>query len=67
MDGQTAPLDPRFRDRSFGERVLMEIIPHCWKLNPDERIDIFELTDWLRRAVAEDQRLVSSERHNLRR
>lgn len=48
MDGQTAFIDPRFRDRSYGDRVLADIIPLCWKLNADDRIDIFRITDSLR-------------------
>jgi len=48
MDGQTAFIDPRFLDRSFGDRVLAEIIPLCWKFNADDRIDIFQIVDSLR-------------------
>ena len=48
MDGQTAFIDPRFHLRSYAESALADIIPLCWKLDPDERIDIFELTQLLR-------------------
>ena len=66
MDGDTSFIDPRFRDRSFGERVLSELIPLCWKYNPDERIDIFELVSRLREAVEKDRQHVVTERRNLR-
>jgi serine/threonine protein kinase len=56
MDGETAYIDPRFHDRSYGERTLTEIIPLCWKFNPDDRIDIFEMVNRLRQAVDENRR-----------
>ena len=48
MDGQTAFIDPRFHLRGYAESALADIIPLCWMLDPDERIDIFELTQLLR-------------------
>jgi hypothetical protein len=50
-DGETAFIDPRFQERSFGDARLAEIIPLCWKKNPNERIDVFGLVDLLRTAV----------------
>jgi len=69
MDGEIEFIDPRWRERSFGERVLADLIPICWKREPDERIDIFELVRQLREAVEEDQQRMETEQqnHNLRR
>lgn len=50
-DKQTAFIDPRYKDRSFGEAKLAEIIPLCWAFDPDKRIDIFQLVELLRAAV----------------
>lgn len=52
--GETAFVDPRFRDRSLGERVLADLLPRCWKLNPDDRIDITEMVAILEAAVTAD-------------
>ena len=52
--GETAFLDPRFRDRSFAESKLLDIIPLCWEHNPADRVDIFELVQLLREAVQEN-------------
>lgn len=54
--GETALIDPQFRERSFGERVLADLIPLCWKLNPDDRIDVFGVVERLREAVNEDKK-----------
>jgi hypothetical protein len=53
--GETAYIDPRYKDRSFAESKLVEIIPLCWKFNPKHRIDIFRLVDILRNAVQENK------------
>jgi hypothetical protein len=61
INGETAFIDPRFQDRSFGDARLAEIIPLCWKHDPDERIDIFGLVELLRAAVHEnDQHIEES-------
>jgi hypothetical protein len=51
---QTAFIDPRYRNRSFGESKLVEIIERCWVFNPDKRIDIFELVQVLREVIKEN-------------
>ena len=53
---ETSLIDPRFKERSFAERTLAEIIPMCWEYEPDDRVDIFELLRLLRQAVKENQR-----------
>jgi hypothetical protein len=55
--GETAEIDPRYLTRSFAEKKLAEIIPLCWKFNPDERPDIFTIRDLLRQAVLENKQL----------
>jgi hypothetical protein len=54
-DGETAYIDPRFKDRSFAEAKLVEIIPKMWVYDPDQRITIFNLVDVLRTAVRENE------------
>ena len=54
--GRTAFIDPQFRDRSFGERKLAEIIPLCWEFDPDKRIDVFGVVKLLRKAIEENKR-----------
>jgi serine/threonine protein kinase len=61
IKGRIGYIDPRYKERSFAEAKLAEIIPLCWKYDPDERISIFELVTRLRRAVAENKRRVQEE------
>ncbi|GAX24170.1 hypothetical protein FisN_4Lh255 [Fistulifera solaris] len=51
MKGEKPPIDPRFRERSFAEQTMVDIIERCWIYNPDERIDIFGVVQILREAV----------------
>jgi hypothetical protein len=53
--GDTGYIDPRYKDRSFAEAKLAEIIPLCWEYDPDKRIDIFHLVELLRAAVKENK------------
>lgn len=53
-------IDPRFRDRSFGESKLVDIIPLCWAHDPADRIDIFEVIRLLREAVKENEAYLAS-------
>jgi len=53
--GETAFVDPRFRDRSPGERVLADLIPRCWDHNPDNRVGIVEMVEILEAAVLDDK------------
>lgn len=56
MRGKTGYIDPRYKESSFAEKKLAEIIPLCWLMDPDERIDIFDLVKFLREAVAENKK-----------
>jgi len=48
-------VDPRYKERSFVERKLIELMEHCWIYNPDERISIFEAVEFLRKTVKENK------------
>ena len=52
-NGTTAYIDPRFKERSFAESKLAEIISQCWIYDPLQRIDIFQLVNFLYNAVQE--------------
>ncbi len=49
-------MDPRYKERSFAEEKLIELMEKCWKYDPDDRISIFEAVDFLRRAVKENEK-----------
>lgn len=57
MRNETATIDPIWHEQSFAERKLAEIIPLCWKIDPDERIDISSLVKLLREAADEYARM----------
>lgn len=54
-EGETGYIDPRYKNNSFAEAKLAEIIPLCWVYDPDKRIDIFYLVEFLRAAVKENR------------
>jgi serine/threonine protein kinase len=56
IDGETPLIDPRYRGRSYAEGKLVEIIERCWEYYPDKRIDMFRVADFLREAVAENEK-----------
>lgn len=60
-DGVTAKIDPRFYDKSFAERKLIEVIKRCYVYDPDERADINEIQHMLEVAIAEDERRIGTE------
>lgn len=53
-------IDPRYRERSYAEQQMAEIMESCWIYEPDERPDIFEIVKRLRHAVAENERLIAN-------
>jgi hypothetical protein len=57
IGGKTSFIDPRYRERSFIERNLVEIMEKCWVYEPEDRIDIFEVIRLLREVVAENEKL----------
>lgn len=52
--GEKPFIDPRWRERSFAENKLVELIEKCYQYNPDDRVDIFEMVKFLRSAVEEN-------------
>jgi hypothetical protein len=54
MTNQTAFIDPRYRNRSFGESKLVEIIERCWVIDPDKRMDAFQLVQAIREVIKEN-------------
>ena len=52
--GKLPFVDPRYKERSFGERKLVELMERCWLLNPFERIDMFAAVAFLREAIQEN-------------
>lgn len=48
VKGERAYVDVRYRNHSFIEGKLVEIMERCWIHDPDERADIFEAVRFLR-------------------
>lgn len=48
-------VDPRWRTRSFIEGKLVEVMEETWAHNPDERISIFEVIDFLKQTKREHE------------
>lgn len=58
-------MDPRYKERSFAEGKLVELMEKCWKYDPDERISIFEAVEFLRKAVEANKEQTTSVLLNL--
>lgn len=52
--GEKPFFDSRWRNRSFAERKIVELLERCFEFDPEERIDMFEVVKFLREAVAEN-------------
>ncbi len=50
-NGETAYIDPRYKERSPSEAELVELIPKCFVFKPEDRLTIFEVVHFLREAV----------------
>ena len=55
IDGETPYIDPRYRERSFGERKLVELMEKCWVYEPEKRISMFDAVDFLKKAIEENE------------
>ena len=51
LSGNLTYIDPRYKQRSFAEGKLVEIVERIWKFNPTERPSIFDVVQFLREAV----------------
>ena len=60
IDGELPYVDLRYKERSFAERKLIELMEKCWIYDPNERISIFDAVDFLRKAVEENMELGST-------
>lgn len=49
-EGKVPSIDPRFRERSLGERKLVEAIEKCWVVDKNQRGDIYDVVQILREA-----------------
>lgn len=53
QDDQRNFLDPRFEERSPGERVMVQLIRDCWASNPNDRPAIGAIIQRLQLALEE--------------
>ena len=56
-NGETAYLDPRYRNRNYIQDQLIKVLEHCWAYNPSDRADVFEVIQLLRETKSEGRRL----------
>ena len=63
IDGGLPYVDSRYKERSFAESKLVELMERCWTYDPDQRITIFEAVDFLRKAVRENEARSKTGRH----
>lgn len=54
--GLRPDVDPRWRQRSFAERKLLELVDWCWEYQANKRPDIFQVVAFLETAVEENNR-----------
>ena len=54
INGILPYLDPRYKERSYAEEKLVELMEKCWLYDPDERISIFDAVEFLRQAVKDN-------------
>ena len=55
IDGETAFIDPRYKERSFAEKKLIELVEKTWIYDPDERINMFDAVAFLKQAIKENE------------
>ncbi len=46
-------IDPHYKDKSYAEAKLAEIIDRCYAYKPEDRPSIFEIVEFLREALRE--------------
>lgn len=62
--GDRAYIDERYRNRSFVEDGLIDVMERCWEYEPEERIDIFKVVRLLRDILAKSKRYMEEDRLN---
>ncbi|KAL7540176.1 hypothetical protein ACHAXR_009931 [Thalassiosira sp. AJA248-18] len=65
IDGKLPFVDSRYRDRSFAEKKLIELMEKCWIYDPDERISMFDAVTFLRKAIKENEAHTSSHEYGI--
>lgn len=61
MQGDKAPIDPRYRERSVADAKLAEVIDWCHEFDPQKRPSIFDVVQFLRDAMKELDAIASAE------
>ena len=56
--GDRAYIDKRYRNRSFIEDGLIDVMERCWEYEPEERIDIFQVVRLLRDILEQSERYI---------
>ncbi|KAG7337705.1 serine/threonine kinase [Nitzschia inconspicua] len=56
IDGKRAFVDPRWKDRSYIESQLVDVMERCWEHDPNKRIDIFTVVQLLREIAVESKK-----------
>ena len=49
--GEKPYIDPRYKTRSPGEDLFVDIVIKCFEFVPSKRISVFEIVDMLRKAI----------------
>jgi len=50
-NGERPYVDPRYRNRSYAEGTLVEVMEACWAYNPDQRPDLYAVVLQLQEAT----------------
>jgi hypothetical protein len=54
--GERAFVDPRWKERSYIESQLVEVMEQCWEQDPTKRLDIFAVVTLLRGILEEAEK-----------
>ena len=54
--GERAYIDDRYRNHSYIEGKLVELMEQCWIQDPDKRADIFEAVRFLQEVMEESKK-----------
>jgi len=55
MNKELPYINIRYRNGTYAEQKLIEIMERCWIYEPEQRIDIFTVVTFLKKAVKENQ------------
>ena len=64
IDGKLPYVDPRWKERSYIERRLVELMEKCWVYDPDERADIFYAVNHLKETLREHNKMKNQQKQN---